>query len=238
MATYRSGPKLLEYHTTEFGKELGTIYYRLNSAWTYTYVKTKEFRILFSNRENLNLINAVAGRFIGSIQNVLFDDILLQLTRITDKAEMGSNKNLTIRMFPRFFDDREKKKIICDLVKEAVEATKFARDWRNKRIAHIDLKFHTDAESNPLQPASLEKVQNALETIHRVLNAVLFIKTGSTLANAVAPYRPKAYELITNIELMKEYLLRAESSGEVRRNSHASRLSDKFRSIREGRNIS
>ena len=212
---------------------MGGIYNRLTRVWTYAYTKTVEYRILFSNRENLDLINVVGGRFIASIQDVLFNDILLQLTRITDKAEMGSNKNITIQMFPRFFDDLEMKKKVCELVKEADEATEFARNWRNKRIVHIDYEYHIDSESNPLKPASLDKVQNALNAIHRVLHEVSILKTGEGLVNFVRPSHPKANQLIANIELMKEALLRAESSGEVPPNSHSGRLIEKFRALKQ-----
>lgn len=232
MATNRSGKEVLKHCETVFGKELGTIFYRLNSAWTYAFLKAREYRILFSNRDNLDLINAVGGRFIGSIQDVLYDDILLQLTRITDKAKMGSNKNITIRMFPDFFEDFEMKKKVCELVKGAVQATEFARHWRNKRIVHIDYEYHMDPESNPLKPASLERVQNALNAIHCLLNEVSLVKTGEGYVNSVMS-RPIAQQLIANIQIMLEYMLYAESSGEVRPNPHARRLIDEFRALKQ-----
>ena len=233
MAISRSGPKYLENCKTVFGDELGSIYYRLSSAWTYANRKTSEYCILFSNRENLDLINAVGGRFFASIQYVLFYDILLQLTLITDNEKTVGNKNLTIQMLPRFFDDCEEKKIVRELVDEAVKATDFARNWRNKRITHFDYDHHMDPELNPLKPASLVSVQNALVTINHVLNKVDFIKTGGGRADFIAPYRPIAKQLIANLEIMRGYLLRAESSGEVPHNSDGGRLVGKFKELQQ-----
>ncbi len=226
-----SGDSALEYYEEQFGKEFGSVYYKLFNVWAYVFVKTKEFRLLFSNRGNVDLINVVGGRFFGSIQDVLFNDILLQLTRITDKVELGRNKNLSIRMLPGFLNDCEMKKKVSELVEEAVEATEFARNWRNKRIAHMDHDFHMDSESNPLEPASLERVQNALDAIHTVLNTVTSHVSGEPLANDVI-YETKAEQLITNISRMSGYMSYAYSLGEVKPDHYTRLLIDKFKSVK------
>ena len=97
----------LDYYKKKMGEEFGTVFYKLDNVWTYALIKSQEYRVLFSNWDNLELINAIGGRFFASIQDVLYDDILLQLTRITDKTQIAGRKNLTIQMLPDYCDDEE-----------------------------------------------------------------------------------------------------------------------------------
>ena len=56
----------------------------------------------------------------------------------------------------------------------SVAATKadFARDWRNRHIAHRDAKIAFDDEIKPLSFASRERVEEAIKALYEVMNAV------------------------------------------------------------------
>jgi len=215
------------------GEEFGTVFYKLKSVWTYALIKSREFRLLYSNRDNLGLINAIGGRFFASIQDVLYDDILLQLTRITDKPQIVGHKNLTIRMLPEYCDDEDLSREVEKLVLQVVIATDFARNWRNKRIAHMDYEHHMDSISNPLESASLEKVQIALDAIHTVLNEIQMGVTGIPLGNDVIS-DPMAQELITNLERLSDHMLYIDSTESVKPEIYIRNLVDKIRSVRDG----
>lgn len=55
----------------------------------------------------------------------------------------------------------------------------FARDWRNRRIAHTDLALALGQGAQPLEAASRQNVGEALEAIAAVLNRlqVAFLNT-------------------------------------------------------------
>jgi hypothetical protein len=60
---------------------------------------------------------------------------------------------------------------MCVLVNNAESKAKFARDWRNKRLAHLDLE-HGLNQAAPLPAADQAKVAGVLEAIRLVMNRI------------------------------------------------------------------
>lgn len=58
------------------------------------------------------------------------------------------------------------------LIDSAIQKADFCRDWRNRRLAHKDLKLSLSDEAVPLKPASREKVKDVLEAISSIMNAI------------------------------------------------------------------
>jgi len=97
----------------------------------------------------------------------------LHLARLTDPPKSGRDKeNLTIKRLPQLISDPKKAQEVSGLIEIAYRSTAFARDWRNRRIAHRDLRLAMEKGSTPLEPASRQKVKEALNCIAEVLNAV------------------------------------------------------------------
>ena len=53
-----------------------------------------------------------------------------------------------------------------------MDKSKFARDWRNRHIAHRDLARAISEHAEPLMPASRAMVKEVLEALSNLLNAV------------------------------------------------------------------
>ena len=68
------------------------------------------------------------------------------------------------------FEELEHK--VDKLIGEAISKADFCRDWRNRRIAHRDLKLAIEDGISPLMPANRAKVKEALKSISDVLNAL------------------------------------------------------------------
>ena len=113
-----------------------------NAEWARGIARLNEFERLYGKVEHVALLNRIGGAFFAAVQQILWDDLLLCVTRLTDPPETGRAANLTIRRLPEF----------CELVKlpmkeleeqlnAAVEAAEFARSHRNKRISHKDLDY-------------------------------------------------------------------------------------------------
>ena len=58
------------------------------------------------------------------------------------------------------------------LVSSAVKKTKFARDWRNRHIAHRNLNLALKRGAKPLAPASRKRVKEAIAAVVAVLGTV------------------------------------------------------------------
>lgn len=145
----------------------------LKNEWAHAEWTLQEFRDLFSDAERLAVLNGVAGPLMALLQDVLWENLLLQVARLTDPVQTAGHKNLTFQQIPAFFtDQREKHRELSAHVQDAVDAAAFARDWRNRRIGHRDLEHSLDRQAKPLEKASLERVDAALAAIHRILDTI------------------------------------------------------------------
>ena len=86
----------------------------------------------------------------------------------------------------------EQKKELEVLAKKAKKAAKFARQWRNKQVAHRDLDGARDdvthflgdkrpAVAAPLEEATLEKMDRALEAVRRALDTAFRYDGGTDM---------------------------------------------------------
>jgi hypothetical protein len=111
------------------------------------------------------------------LQDQLWEMSLLHLARLTDPANSVGNpdkSNLTVQGLPARIDDATLKAEVTKLVNEAVRLTEFARDWRNRRIAHRDLKLALEQTTAPLADGSRAQVKEALQALTSVLNALAY----------------------------------------------------------------
>ena len=102
------------------------------------------------------------------MQNLLFDDVLLSLCRLTDPAGKNTKENLGIQLLLEKLEPSKTKVRLRQAVERALKKTEFARRWRDKRIAHNDF----DQITNParrLPLATENRVTNAIIAIHHVL---------------------------------------------------------------------
>lgn len=182
------------------GLEFGRIFYELYNDWASGNVKLSEFRLLYGNIENVVYVNTFGGLFFGHIQAILLDDLLLNVTRLTDPVQSGKGKkNLTIQLFPDYVENEQLREEIFKGVGAAKNAADFARDWRNRRISHKDYNLEMGKDAEPLKNASLEKIGHALTAVHCVLNLVNVRYLNSPIANSVF-YPPKIEGMIRNLK--------------------------------------
>jgi hypothetical protein len=156
------------------GEALGTQFAALWQEVAYLHMKWAEYVALFGTKPSrIELLNKAAPSFFRLVQDTLWEETLLHIARLTDPSESGKGKpNLTIRNLPKLVDDAATRTVLGELVAVAVKQTEFCRDWRNRHIAHRDLKLALDGEAEPLLDASRRQVNVALETLTSMQNAV------------------------------------------------------------------
>src|SRR5271156_4325585 len=96
---------------------------------------------------------------------------LLHLARITDPAKSPGKQdrsNLTIQALPGLISDARLKDEVTKLVDKAIKHTAFCRDWRNRHIAHRDLRLALAQPTTRLAEGSRAKVNVALKAIAAV----------------------------------------------------------------------
>jgi len=151
------------------GEDLGRVFYQLFNECAHVHLKWRTFVTLFgTSEERVNLLNDAAGSFFGMLQAVLWEDVLLNIARLTDKPSVAGHSVLTLRRLPDLAKDVSGLEGAMDTMDKKV---RFVRDWRNRHLAHRNLDLALD-RAEPLEGASRQKVYEALGAIAASLNTV------------------------------------------------------------------
>lgn len=171
MAQHQSAEEVEKAHLQALGPVLGPVYRALHDELIWLHAKWLEYRKLFAQTEaRIDLLNASAAFFFRVIQDVLWDDILLHIARLTDPPELGSFKNLTLLCLPDLVPDRALADELRGLTQTAREYSKFARERRNKELAHNDLTLAIDATATQLPGVSRAQVEDTLRSFRETMN--------------------------------------------------------------------
>ncbi|MBZ9843996.1 hypothetical protein [Mesorhizobium sp. CA5] len=179
------------------GSELGAIYAELVQELCHTQLVWNQYKVLFGTKgSRVDLLNAASGSFFRIVQDCLFDQVLLSISRMTDKPTIWGNETLTIKRLAALMPDTAGANRVTDKVKVAVQAEDFCRDWRNRRISHNSLEYRLDP-SKTLKEATRLKVDAALAALADVLNAVsMYYNFGEMAYMAILPSHPDAEGLL------------------------------------------
>jgi hypothetical protein len=155
------------------GPELGPLYDAMWQQLAWLHNKWEQYVELYGTADTrLTILNEAAPMFFRMVQDTLWDDVLLHIARLTDSPQSMNKPNLSIRRFAGEIDHDPTKLRVQELVDEALVASEFCRDWRNRHIAHKDLNLALDRAAHPLKPASRAKVKEAMKALDAVLNGV------------------------------------------------------------------
>ena len=131
------------------------------------------FRQLFgTNESRIHLINKTNPSFLVMYQDLFYDYLTLELSKLTDPAEMGKFKNLTLYYLHELLKtevDEESYNKFDSILKELSLATEFFRIRRNKIVAHRDL---ISVEQKDEFGISRQRVEDTLLIVRNYLNAI------------------------------------------------------------------
>ena len=199
-----------EIYEHELGTEFGRVFFELWRGWSSAVVRLDEYRALYGNPDDVDLLNRFAGHFFGVLQTILWDDLLLCVTRLTDPPRSVGRDNLSIAQLPNYCEDQALRKEVEDGVDRARVEAEFARDWRNRRISHSDLNQVLEADRDPLAEANLKKVSVALDGVHCVLNTISMKLRNTDIANLVVG-QPGASVLLARMKRLVNSVLFIDS---------------------------
>jgi hypothetical protein len=180
----QTGEEAKEQNNKAMGTALGIQYTQLWQEAAQLNIMWKEFIELFGTKTSrIELLNRSAGAFFRMVQEGIWEAIVLHIARLTDPPQSPGGKdrqNLTLHNLPGLIPDptlRDKVKLLCD---QATANTKFARDWRNRRIAHRDLDLALGGKAKPLPSVTIKHVNDALASFEKILNAIALPYMNST----------------------------------------------------------
>jgi len=125
-------------------------------------------------------MNGVAPGLFETLHDILWESILLDLAKFCDPIRVGPGKPLSLALLSSLVP-AGKVSELGGAVSEMQAKTAFARDWRNRHIAHWDYELAADSAAKPLAFASRHAAQEAFSAIVRVLEAIDMHFTGSSL---------------------------------------------------------
>ena len=191
--------------------ELREIYPRLAGNVMETYGAFDEFVFLFTSEEVVSVLNATAGAFFVRHQRLLIDNIILSLSRMTDKKRSGYLKypqeNLTLDRLLEL-PDAKYKTLRTDLERKWTEIKRAAeplRTYRHKFLAHASLVHHLSPSAKLGDDITIASIKKLLEQISDFLNTFDCFFTGveTTSYSPPASYGD-AHDLIAYLKLAIE----------------------------------
>jgi hypothetical protein len=156
------------------GPDFEQLYRELDHQIEWLFHKWGEFRELFmKGPERIDVLNIAASNFFYFLHKLMFEDMMLHLSRLTDPPETLSQTNLSVRSVVKFIDGNDtqfKANLECAIDKLR-QACEFARTWRNKSLAHTDLSVLRNQLSS-LPSVHAQDLEGAMKAIGEFMYCV------------------------------------------------------------------
>jgi AbiU2 len=171
MSNHQSADDIRAESIAKMGEEFGAIRDDLRNQVGLLHIRWQEYRRLFAaSPEIILLLNKTAPAFFYEVERVMWENVIVQLCRITESPQMGVHEHLTIQRFPSMISELTVRQEVQVLVDAVVAKTKFARDWRNRKLAHMELPPPSGEVAVPLADASRRQIEDALSSVRDVMN--------------------------------------------------------------------
>jgi hypothetical protein len=154
------------------GQDLGQLYHELEDDVSWLLDKWGELKELFDKgQDRIDLLNEAASSFFYIVRQVLYEDVMLHLSRLTDPPQSNSKSlrrkvpNLSFLSLEGLILDQTLKTRVKAATDQIVKNCKFAREYRNRLLAHSDLMTRRSTHPTPLPNVDKVMVEDALAAI-------------------------------------------------------------------------
>lgn len=169
---YRTAEQTRSDNVAAMGEEVGKIYSALWQEVALIHKRWGQYVALFgTSPSRIDLLNEAAPQFFRTVQDALWEAMLLHLARLSDPPKSVGKENLSVRRLTQAVANTSISPAMTVLEASVMDSTLFARDWRNRKLAHRDLELAVEAHADPLAPASRASVKAALAALTEFLNA-------------------------------------------------------------------
>jgi len=153
------------------GPELGHLYHELEEEVDWLQQKWNEFRELFGKgQERIDMLATVASNFFFMLHKLMFEDAMLHLCRLTDPPATKGRRNLTFMALTDAVTDPALKIQVAAQLSKIEDDCEFAREPRNRRLAHADLELFRNETVGP--KILSEHVEDALKSMRGLLGLI------------------------------------------------------------------
>lgn len=135
-------------------------------------MKWHEYSVLFGNMANYELLNRTAGYLFLIVQDTMWDDLLLHISRLVGPRLSRGKENLTIRRIPDLIENQELHGKVSQSIESCVAHCSFVKDHRNKRLAHYDLETAVENREEHLTGVSRMQIRQAVEMLQEIIRVV------------------------------------------------------------------
>jgi hypothetical protein len=168
----------------KMGIDFGSLFYSLRNELLWLTYRWIEFRELYGTKESrIDILNNSAPYLFYTVQNVLWENLLLGVAKVMDRPESTGKKNITFKSIPLFIKEQSFHDEVMGIVTKLETKSIFCRDWRNRWIAHKDHALSVDeGNAKPLEVATRLKFKTVLELMQELYNKVSLKYLGSQTA--------------------------------------------------------
>ena len=195
-----------------FGAELGAKYFVLENYVTHAHMNWAMISELMKDQERRLLLHFAGQYFFIEVHRLFVNDVILRLSRLTDQAQQGDQKNLSLWALLDDICDPTLKSKIKNLIEKAKAKIAPLKKHRHKRIAHSDLYVALQSPSVSLPSFNEQSIDEALAAVVDVLEQLW---EGYAVFPRVISWVP--VETIPEIEGFLHYLESGLSQDQARR---------------------
>ncbi len=156
--------------------EIAELYTPLFSQVSHLHAQWEIYRQLYvAGPETFQLLKWAANGFFRVVQDTLASEILLTISRLTDARQTGRRDNLSLDQLTHSVDQSKFPVLRAEIDKrltQSKQACAFARDVRNKLLAHSDLSTSLRDREAVISQATTTNIDGAIASIAHVMNAV------------------------------------------------------------------
>ena len=157
-------------------KETESIWRVLDEEVVQLCGRWKAYNQLFqSGKENVKLLNNSGSYIFHLLQIMIIDNVFLTLSRLTDPAQQGRNKNASLHNLVARIEGTIDEVFRLNLrvrLAELENVCKNMRTHRSKRIAHIDVNRGLKVSTEWLPSVTYGEIEDALKLICEIMEDI------------------------------------------------------------------
>jgi hypothetical protein len=132
-------------------------------------------QLFAKSKTRSEFLKRTGSGFFALVKDSLVTDVMISLGRLLDRSNLKGNENLTLERLVTSVSELGNGELALKLdahlvnARAAYDATRL---YRNKRLAHNDLKTILEQDANPLRPATVGDVRKTLREGGEFLNLI------------------------------------------------------------------
>ena len=132
-------------------------------------------QLFAKSKTRSEFLKRTGSGFFALVKDSLVTDVMISLGRLLDRPNQKGNDNLTLERLVTSVSELGNGELALKLDAHLVNARAeydATRLYRNKRLAHNDLKTILEQDANPLRPATVGDVRKTLREAGEFLNLI------------------------------------------------------------------